>query len=144
MAGFDDEPPDFKDVIVQKLQTLYRRSRRELERLAPTVTAESRRLRADAMRPASGIHLGRLLAGSEGTLALVTEATLRTVPLPRRRASSLLPFGGSGRRRGVRARLLDPRWSPRRATSTTGGRSAWPATPPRRFASGSPRRPRPS
>ena len=29
----------------------------------------------------AGIHLGRLIAGSEGTLAMVTQAVLRTVPL---------------------------------------------------------------
>jgi FAD/FMN-containing dehydrogenase/Fe-S oxidoreductase len=38
------------------------------------------------------IDLGRLLTGSEGTLALFTEATLRTVPLPAGRALVLLGF----------------------------------------------------
>src|SRR5205807_3243571 len=38
------------------------------------------------------LDLGRLLAGSEGTLALITEATLRTVPLPAERALVLLGF----------------------------------------------------
>jgi FAD/FMN-containing dehydrogenase/Fe-S oxidoreductase len=37
-------------------------------------------------------HLARLLAGSEGTLALVTEASLRTQFLPRYRGVSLLLF----------------------------------------------------
>ena len=36
--------------------------------------------------------LGRLLAGSEGTLALITEATLATVPLPRYRGVGALFF----------------------------------------------------
>ncbi len=47
-----------------------------------------------------GVHLGdaldlpRLLVGSEGTLALFTEATLRTVPLPGGRSLVLLGFDG--------------------------------------------------
>jgi FAD/FMN-containing dehydrogenase len=39
-----------------------------------------------------GIDLARLLVGSEGTLALVTEAVLGTVPLPRHVANVLLFF----------------------------------------------------
>jgi FAD/FMN-containing dehydrogenase/Fe-S oxidoreductase len=38
------------------------------------------------------LDLARLLVGSEGTLALVTEATLRTIPLPAGRAMVLLGF----------------------------------------------------
>ena len=38
------------------------------------------------------LELGRLLVGSEGTLALFTEATLRTVPLPVGRSLVLLGF----------------------------------------------------
>ncbi|HEY7152664.1 MAG TPA: FAD-linked oxidase C-terminal domain-containing protein [Gemmataceae bacterium] len=41
---------------------------------------------------AQSLDLARLLTGSEGTLALFTEATLRTVPLPRGRAVVLLGF----------------------------------------------------
>jgi FAD/FMN-containing dehydrogenase/Fe-S oxidoreductase len=44
----------------------------------------------DVLRPAE-LDLARLLIGSEGTLALFTEATLRTVPLPGGR--SLVLFG---------------------------------------------------
>jgi FAD/FMN-containing dehydrogenase/Fe-S oxidoreductase len=40
-----------------------------------------------------GINLARLIVGSEGTLALVTEATLRTVPVPAAQGVALLPFG---------------------------------------------------
>ncbi len=38
------------------------------------------------------VHLPRLLTGSEGTLALFTEATLKTVPLPHGRAAVLFGF----------------------------------------------------
>jgi len=38
------------------------------------------------------LDLARLLVGSEGTLALITEATLRTSPLPRHSGAALLMF----------------------------------------------------
>ena len=41
---------------------------------------------------ASALHMPRLLAGSEGTLGLFTEATLQTVPLPGGRSVALLCF----------------------------------------------------
>jgi len=41
---------------------------------------------------AKGLDLARLLVGSEGTLALFTEATLRTIPLPGARSLVLLAF----------------------------------------------------
>ncbi len=40
-----------------------------------------------------GVDLARLLVGSEGTLALVTEVTLRTVPIPACQFVVVLPFG---------------------------------------------------
>jgi len=42
---------------------------------------------------ADSLHLARLLVGSEGTLAMFTEATLETIPLPQGRALLLLGFG---------------------------------------------------
>ena len=38
------------------------------------------------------VNLAKLLVGSEGTLALVTEATLKTLPLPQHTSSLLLYF----------------------------------------------------
>ena len=38
------------------------------------------------------LDLARLLVGSEGTLALITQATLRTVPIPKQRGVALLFF----------------------------------------------------
>ena len=63
----------------------------------------------DAASPV-GIDLARLLVGSEGTLALVTEVTLRTVPIPPAQAVVLLPFGRIGDAAGGGGRL--PRVGP--------------------------------
>src|SRR5207302_9872373 len=38
------------------------------------------------------LNLGRLLAGSEGTLAIITKATLATSPMPRYRGGGVLFF----------------------------------------------------
>ncbi len=52
------------------------------------------------------LNLARLLTGSEGTLALFTEATLRTLPLPGGHALALLGFGSlDGALRAARATL---------------------------------------
>jgi FAD/FMN-containing dehydrogenase/Fe-S oxidoreductase len=48
--------------------------------------------RLDGVLQGGTINLPRLLVGSEGTLALFTEATLRTVPIPAGRAVVLLGF----------------------------------------------------
>ena len=56
----------------------------------------------DVLGPES-LDLPRLLTGSEGTLALITEATLATIPLPASRAVVLLGFAnldGALRRTG--------------------------------------------
>ena len=89
----EEEPPSFKDLVVRKLGTIYRRNVDLLARRRP----KSRRNRAgyalgDAASPV-GIDLARLLVGSEGTLALVTEVRLKTVPIPRAQAVVVLTFG---------------------------------------------------
>jgi D-lactate dehydrogenase len=55
--------------------------------VAVTGTGETVRFGAATTKGATGYDLSRLLVGSEGTLALIVEATLRLTPLaPRRRA----------------------------------------------------------
>jgi len=88
-----DEPSCYKDHIIRKLGTLYRRQVDSLIRHKP----RSPRNRAgyalgEAASPV-GVDLARLLVGSEGTLALVTEITLRTVPIPASQFVVALPFG---------------------------------------------------
>ena len=93
--AFDDEPADFKGVIVRKLGAIWSAGTSNLlVRQGPAVAAEPRRATPWARRRRGvGIDLARLLVGSEGTLALVTEVTLRTVPIPAAQAVVVLPFG---------------------------------------------------
>ncbi len=94
--AFDDESQDFKGTIVRKLSNLSRRNGDLIVRKSP----KTQRNRAGyALRLAAttqGIDLARLLVGSEGTLALVTEATLKTVPIPATQGALLLPFARIG------------------------------------------------
>ena len=60
----------------------------------------------------SGIHLGRLVAGSEGTLGLVTQAMLRTVPTPAAQAVVLLPFQGLSYAAAFVPQVLDSTLAP--------------------------------
>ncbi|HVI58914.1 MAG TPA: FAD-linked oxidase C-terminal domain-containing protein [Luteimonas sp.] len=55
--------------------------------VAVTGTGEVVRVGGNTTKNATGYDLTRLLVGSEGTLALVVEATLKLAPLPTRRAS---------------------------------------------------------
>jgi len=89
---FDDEPADLKGVIVRKLGALVRRNMDLLVRRASRSPADRAGYALAKAASGVGIHLPRLLVGSGGTLALVTEATLRTVPLPVSQAALLLPF----------------------------------------------------
>jgi FAD/FMN-containing dehydrogenase/Fe-S oxidoreductase len=91
--GFDDEPRDFTDVLVKKLGALVRRSGETIARKSPSAVRNRAGYALKRAASSEGVHLGRLLAGSEGTLALVTEATLRTVPIPAAQAVVVLPFG---------------------------------------------------
>jgi FAD/FMN-containing dehydrogenase/Fe-S oxidoreductase len=90
--GFDDEPADFKGVIVRKLGALVRRNLDLLVRKAPRSPRNRAGYALGKAASGVGIHLPRLIVGSEGTLALVTEITLRTVPLPASQAAVLLPY----------------------------------------------------
>jgi FAD/FMN-containing dehydrogenase/Fe-S oxidoreductase len=92
--AYDSEPTDFKELVVRKLQMIYRNSESRLAKFS----ANARRNRAGyaLARAASdaGIHLGRLLAGSEGTLGVTLQAVLRTVPVSAAGGVVLLAFAG--------------------------------------------------
>ncbi len=91
---FEAEPADLKDLIVRKLQTLYKSSDNRLQRMLPRVSRNRAGYALARAAGESGVHLGRLVAGSEGTLAVVVQAVLRTHPLPAAQGVLLLPFVG--------------------------------------------------
>lgn len=93
----DDEPAArYKDHVIRKLRTLYRRQAETLERHRPRSPRHRGGYALGQAASSLGVDLARLLVGSEGTLALVTEVTLRTVPIPACRFVVALPFGRIG------------------------------------------------
>jgi FAD/FMN-containing dehydrogenase/Fe-S oxidoreductase len=105
--GSDAEPADLKGVIVKKLEILYRNSQARLLKMAPAAARNRAGYALARAAAESGIHLGRLVAGSEGTLALVIQAELRTQPLPAAQAVALLPFVGLSDAAAFVAGLVD-------------------------------------
>ena len=90
--AYDDEPADLKGLVVRKLQNIYRQSRKRLALLMPAVPRNRAGYALDRAAGEGGINLARLVAGSEGTLAIVVQAVLRTTPLPAAQGAVVLPF----------------------------------------------------
>ncbi len=88
----ESEPTGQVDRMVRKLQNLYRRGPDRIRRSRSGLLRDRAGYALDKATDEWGVHLGRLIAGSEGTLAIVTQAVLRTAPLPGAQAVLLLPF----------------------------------------------------
>src|SRR5262249_23779487 len=92
LPGPDGEPPDFPAGVARKVASILRHHADAIPKNWP----RSPRNRAGyALAKAGGpdsIDLARLVVGSEGALALVAEAPLRTVPIPAAQAAAVLPF----------------------------------------------------
>src|SRR5262249_4937390 len=87
-----DAPRGRLDDIVSSVVTLLEQNAALIQGARPkTPFDRCGYLLHDVLGP-KHLDLARLLVGSEGTLALFTEATLRTVPLPGGRAQVLLGF----------------------------------------------------
>ncbi len=61
---------------------------------------------ADALLPENGVDLARFLCGTEGTLGIVTEATVRLVEAPRARALAVLAYADESAAAEAAAGLL--------------------------------------
>ena len=109
---FDREPSGTIEHIVRKLQVLYRRGADRLQRARSAAPRDRAGYALDRAADEAGIHLARLVAGSEGTLALVTQAMLRTVPLPGAQAVVLLPFQRLSQAAAFVPELLGSRGTP--------------------------------
>ena len=104
---YESEPVDFKEVVVRKLQTIYRNSEGRLSRISPSSRDRAGYSLARAAGPL-GVHLGRLLAGSEGTLCVTLQAVLRTAAIPTACGALLLAFGGLLDAAAFVRHILDP------------------------------------
>jgi FAD/FMN-containing dehydrogenase/Fe-S oxidoreductase len=80
------------DDIVSSVVTLLQQNATLIQATRPRTRFDRCGYLLHDVLDADHLDLARLLVGSEGTLALFTEATLRTVPLPGGRALALLGF----------------------------------------------------
>ncbi|MFJ9720499.1 FAD-binding and (Fe-S)-binding domain-containing protein [Streptomyces sp. NPDC101213] len=74
----------------------------------------------DALLPERGADVARSLCGSEGTLAVLTEAVVDLVEAPHAHALAVLGYADEGA--AAEAAALVARWSPRSGTAGSGGR----------------------
>ncbi len=82
----------FADEIYHKLFVLADKNRKIIEEHTPKVSKNASGYNLKEMLHDSNYDLAKLFVGSEGTLGVVTEMTLRMVPLPRERAVLLAYF----------------------------------------------------
>jgi FAD/FMN-containing dehydrogenase/Fe-S oxidoreductase len=87
----DAKPGRLEDVVFS-VATLLEQNAELIRTCRPRTPFNRCGYRLDGVLARDRVDLSRLLVGSEGTLALFTEATLRTVPLPAGRAVVLLGF----------------------------------------------------
>jgi len=84
---------DHADALSERVTSFLRKNQATFGEDFPRVEKNSSGYRVDlGLRADGGLDLGKLLSGSEGTLALLTECRLSTVPLPKATALSLLYF----------------------------------------------------
>jgi FAD/FMN-containing dehydrogenase/Fe-S oxidoreductase len=86
-------PSDFKGVVARRLALHLNWHADLIARKAPAASRNRAGYALGAVAKPGGIDLARLMVGSEGTLALVTRATLRTVSIPAMQGVVLLLFG---------------------------------------------------
>jgi len=86
-----DPEPRRRD-LVRRLAELIERERATIEAHRPKALVNRCGYHLYDVLEGGHLDLARLLVGSEGTLALITQATLRTVPIPKCRGLALLFF----------------------------------------------------
>src|SRR5690606_8662745 len=74
--------------------------------VAVTGRGEVIRVGSNTTKDATGYNLAQLLVGSEGTLALIVEATLKLAPLPTRRASLRATYADGASAGAAVARIM--------------------------------------
>ncbi len=91
-AGVNLDPDPRKRDLINQLVRLLLRNQEVIGRCQPRSLVNRFGYQLADVLTADSLDLARLLTGSEGTLALITEMTLATQPLPRHRGVALLLF----------------------------------------------------
>ena len=78
--------------LYRDLRELARREREEIGRRFPQIPRRVSGYNLETLLDAEGVNLSQLVVGSEGTLAVVTEATVQLAPLPARRGIAAVHF----------------------------------------------------
>jgi FAD/FMN-containing dehydrogenase/Fe-S oxidoreductase len=87
-----DQPGGHLDDIVVAVAELLDQNAPLIQECRPQTPFNRCGYLLDGVLSPEAVHLARLLVGSEGTLAVFTEATLKTIPLPGGRGVALLSF----------------------------------------------------
>ena len=81
-----------RQALVRDVASLVTREQSVIERYSPRTPVNRSGYRLRGVLHDGQLNLARVISGSEGTLALITEATVRTQPLPRFQGVALLFF----------------------------------------------------
>ena len=87
-----DVPTTRRQELVSRLTDLFTRHAQLIGERQPQTMLNQCGYQLGDVLEEGNLNLGRLLAGSEGTLAIITEATLATSPVPRYRGVGVLFF----------------------------------------------------
>jgi FAD/FMN-containing dehydrogenase/Fe-S oxidoreductase len=82
----------FEHHIYREVKRIVDANRDEIQRRYPTIQRRVSGYNLDALVGQGDLHLGKLVVGSEGTLAIVTEAKMRLVPRPKATAVCVVHF----------------------------------------------------
>ncbi|MFQ5709339.1 MAG: anaerobic glycerol-3-phosphate dehydrogenase subunit C [bacterium] len=88
----DNSHSDFQRRLVQTVQQIVRNNQQEIGRRFPRILRRVSGYNLDALVNGQPFDLSKLVVGSEGTLALVTEAKVNLVPLPQHRVLGVIHF----------------------------------------------------
>ena len=83
---------DREGTLYRALRELGERERGEIERRFPDIPRRVSGYNLDALLDPDAVNLAEVVVGSEGTLAVVTAATVQLAPLPKRRGIAAVHF----------------------------------------------------